>query len=335
MPRLKAEWEKQEGTLLVFPPQNSDWSDILDLIIPTYLEIITTILQYQKVFLLGENQKYVFPYLPNTLLTNPNFIFLEIETNDTWIRDFGPISVEENGITQWYDYNFNGWGLKFPAFLDNLVTQCISDNLDICNTKIMNIVLEGGGIESDGRGVLLTTSSCMLSPNRSPSYSKNALEEKLKRDFSLKTVLWLDHGYLSGDDTDSHIDTLARFCNETTICYVGCEDFEDEHYEALLKMKKQLQGFTTKEGKPYTLIELPFPKAQYYKNDIEHRLPATYANFLFINEAVLVPVYNDPSDNKALNIFTAIFPKRKIIPINCNALIMQHGSLHCSAMQLY
>jgi agmatine deiminase len=264
---------------------------------------------------------------------NENFLFLEINTNDTWIRDFGPISVEIEDKTVWFDYSFNGWGLKFPAFLDNLATAQIADCLDKEAPKKMNIVLEGGSIECDGKGTLLTTSHCLLSPNRNPAYTKASLEEKLKRDFSLEKVLWLDSGALIGDDTDSHIDTLARFCDENTICYVSCDDEEDEHYPYLLEMKQALEAFRTSQNRPYKLVALPLPNAQYDPDD-GHRLPATYANFLCINGAVLVPTYNDKHDNEVLMIFRSLFKDRKVIGIDCCALIRQHGSLHCSAMQI-
>ena len=193
-----------------------------------------------------------------------------------------------------------------------------------------DFILEGGAIESDGKGTLLTTSECMLNFNRN-FLSQNETEIHLKYYFGIKRFLWLFNGYLAGDDTDSHIDTLVRFCNENTIAYVKCDDEKDEHFQSLKKMEIELQAFKQVNGKPYNLIALPFPKAIFDEDG--QRLPATYANFLIINGAVLVPIYNVPQDESALKILKQVFPERAIIGIDCNALILQHGSLHCVTMQ--
>jgi len=187
-------------------------------------------------------------------------------------------------------------------------------------------------LESDGEGTILTTSACLCNPNRNGGLSKKEIEEKLHSYLGAQRILWLDYGYLAGDDTDSHIDTLARFVNKTTIMYVKCEDKEDEHYEALQKMEAQLKSFTTIQGYPYTLVPLPMCEAKY--NDEKERLPATYANFLITNEALIYPTYNDKNDVKVGEIFKTVFSDREIIPINCLKLIEQGGSLHCSTMQI-
>ena len=195
----------------------------------------------------------------------------------------------------------------------------------------LNFVIEGGGIESDGKGTLLTTSECLLSKNRNGQFGKEEIETYLKTVFDLEQILWVDHGYLAGDDTDSHIDTLARLCPNDTIAYVKCEDPIDEHFEELSKMEKQLMSFKTVEGKSYRLIALPMADAVY---EDDERLPATYANFLIINGAVLFPTYNQPdNDAKARKALESCFPGYEIIGIDCNSLIRQHGSLHCVTMQ--
>jgi len=196
----------------------------------------------------------------------------------------------------------------------------------------IDFVLEGGSIESDGQGTLLTTSQCLCNPNRNGGLSKSEVEEKLSKYLGAQRILWLDHGYLAGDDTDSHVDTLARFVTPETIVYVKCENKEDEHYEALQKMEAQLGSFTTLEGKPYTLIPLPMTEAIY--NDQEERLPATYANFLITNGALIYPTYSDKNDKKVHEIFKGLFQDKEIIPVNCLKLIEQGGSLHCSTMQV-
>jgi agmatine/peptidylarginine deiminase len=264
-----------------------------------------------------------------------NLSFAELPTNDTWARDHSGLSVfGGNGEKYVLDFTFNGWGLKFAANYDNQITRGLFANhifrQDAKYINCKDFVFEGGSIESDGKGTLLTTSECLLSPNRNSFLSKNEIEQKLLNVFGAKRVLWLDHGYLAGDDTDSHIDTLARFCDEQTIAYVKCEDKEDEHYSALLKMEEQLKSFTGIDGNPYRLIPLPMADKVF---DGEQRLPATYANFLIINGAVLLPFYDSPKDDIAQKLLAEVFPSRKIIGVNCLPIIKQHGSLHCITMQ--
>ena len=299
---------------------------------PCFLEIANTIARFQKALIVCQNPMEVRELLgKDEAILNVQLV--QAPSNDTWARDHGGITIFENGKPVVLDFVFNGWGLKFPANHDNLITRYIQEQYEVFNAEIRHggLVLEGGGIESDGQGTLLTTAECLLSPNRNPHLSKPEIEVKLKELFGLDRVLWLHHGYLAGDDTDSHIDTLARFCDPETIAYVQCNDPEDEHYEALRKMEEELKTFRTKAGKPYRLVPLPMPEACY--DDEGTRLPATYANFLIINGAVLVPTYGVRQDEEALAIFGGCFPGREIIGIDCRALILQHGSLHCVTMQ--
>jgi agmatine deiminase len=219
-----------------------------------------------------------------------------------------------------------------PADKDNGITRALC-NKGVFRAKLRpgGLVLEGGGLESDGQGTLLTTAECLLSLNRNPHLSKSQLERQLKNRFGLDRILWLHHGYLAGDDTDSHIDTLARFCDPETIAYVRCDDPTDEHRPALLEMEKELKSFRTAAGRPYRLVPLPWPDACFAEDG--HRLPATYANFLIINGAVLVPTYRVRQDAEALAVFKNLFPDRAVIGIDCRMLIEQHGSLHCVTMQ--
>ena len=327
-----AEWMPQSGVMLAWPHQGTDWRSILDEVIPCYAAIAKEIIKREKLLVVCRNMEDVKKALGN--IDYEQIIFREMETNDTWARDHGPISVFAHGHPFICDFTFNGWGMKFAANFDNLITkklfasQAFAPEIHYQNMK--HCVLEGGSIESDGYGTILTTSECLLSENRNEYKDKNEIEEYLQMIFGAKQILWLDHGYLAGDDTDSHIDTLARFCNPETIAYVKCDDKDDEHYEALLLMEKQLGSFKTVEGKPYQLIPLPMADAVY---DNGERLPATYANFLIINEAVLFPAYNSPKDEIAQQQLQQAFPDREIIGINCLPLIKQHGSLHCITMQ--
>jgi len=327
--RLPAEWEPQSFVQLTFPHENTDWADHLESVLPCFLEIAASISRFQPVLIICQDASA----LRSRLYGVPErIILLEIPSNDTWARDHGGITITEDGRPVILDFVFNGWGLKFPADKDNLITRRIYQT-GIWDAAIRHggWALEGGGIESDGKGTLLSTTECMLSPNRNPHLDQTEIEAGLKDLFGLQRVLWLNNGYLAGDDTDSHIDTLARFCDANTIAYVKCSDAADEHFDTLQKMEDELLAFRTSEGRPYRLVALPMTAACFDEDG--NRLPATYANFLIINGAVLVPTYNVPQDNAALEILQAIFPEREIIGINCNPLILQHGSLHCVTMQ--
>lgn len=327
--RLPAEWEPQSFLQLTFPHAGSDWDYLLEEASACFVDIINAAACKQPVLVVCNDIKRVQSYFSNTT----NIFFDETPSNDTWARDHGGITILKEGKAIVQDYIFNGWGKKFEACLDNQITPTLFQKniLENCELKSFDFVLEGGSIESDGKGTILTTTECLLEKNRNPQYSQAEIENILKQNFGAEKILWLDHGYLAGDDTDSHIDTLARLCNENTIAYVGCRNPKDEHYEPLRQMKKQLQQFTNSEGKPYKLVELPFPDACFDKDG--NRLPATYANFTIINGAVLVPVYGLPQDQMALEILKECFPEREIIPVNCRVLIEQHGSLHCVTMQ--
>ncbi len=328
--RLPAEWEPQSAVQLTFPHKNTDWAEILDEVMPCFLQIAETISRFQPVLVVCNNIAETQTWLKGR--NAPNYKWTEAPSNDTWARDHAGISIEENGRPVILDFVFNGWGLKFPAYLDNLIPRHLyNKGLFAAEIRHGGIVLEGGALESDGQGTLLTTRECLMSPNRNPHLNQAEIEDFLKNCFGLQRVLWLNHGYLAGDDTDSHIDTLARFCSVDTIAYVKCQDASDEHFDALQKMEAELQQFKTLDGKPYHLVPLPWPDPCF--DDEGNRLPATYANFLIINGAVLVPTYQAPQDEEALKVFASIFPDREIIGIDCRSLILQHGSLHCVTMQ--
>ncbi len=308
--RWPAEWEPQDAVLLAWPHAGTDWAPVLAQAQQTFAEIAGTIERFETVILVHP-ERY------------------DIPTNDTWARDFGPIVIEEDGIPVLLDFTFNGWGGKFPSEKDNAVTRSLHALDAFGNTALRSIdfILEGGSIESDGEGTVLTTSRCLLNANRNPQYSKTQIEERLKEELGAETILWLENGVLEGDDTDAHIDTLARLCPDRTIVYVACDDPQDEHFEDLKAMELELMQFPD-----YRLLPLPWPSAKYDENG--ERLPATYANYLVINGAVLVPTYRDPADRAALEVIRKAFPGREIIGIDCSTLILQHGSLHCVTMQI-
>ncbi len=326
--RLPAEWEQQEMIQLVFPHENTDWNEYLDDAIKTFVSISKAIQKYQKVLIVSKNLTHIKTLFPK----KKNLTFIHIVSDDTWSRDFGGITIEHDGQLLIEDFTFNAWGKKFAYEKDNQITKKLKLKgiFKGYSHKTIPLVLEGGAIESNGDGIIMTTTKCLLEENRNPKLTKKQIEKKLIQYLGAKKVLWLNHGALEGDDTDSHIDTLARFIDKDTIIYQSCDDKNDSHYEELKKMEEELKNFKQLNGKPFKLILLPWIEAKYDKED---RLPATYANFLIINGAVLVPTYQDKNDTEALKIFKKVFPKRDIIGIDCTTLIRQHGSLHCVTMQ--
>ncbi len=335
MRRLPAEWEEQDGVLVAWPDQESDWQPALEFVEPVFAEIIATISRFERVILIEPDTVSSSPMLKvkEAGAAMERITCCKIATNDTWARDFGPITVMDNDNPLLLDFGFNGWGLKFPADRDNRINQALcSAKIFSSPVKTVGFVLEGGSIESDGNGTLLTTSRCLLSPNRNPHLSKEEIESFLCQELGSRRVLWLENGYLAGDDTDSHIDTLARLAPEDTILHVTCTDPVDEHFDALEAMKCELEKFRTESGKPYRLIPLPLPSPCYGSES--ERIPATYANYLVLNKAVLVPTYSDLCDSSALAAIGLAFPSRTVIGIECRPLLLQHGSLHCLTMQL-
>lgn len=256
-------------------------------------------------------------------------------SNDVWARDHGPICVSRQDQPVLLDFRFNGWGRKYPFEEDDQITSRLFEQ-HVFNDQVaiepVDLVLEGGSIESDGAGTLLTTSRCLLSPTRNPKLTRAAIEARLMDCLGVSRVLWLEHGFLAGDDTDSHVDTLARFCDPETIACVSCPDREDEHHEEIAAMVSELAALRTSQGQAYRIVPLPWPHVKL--NAAGERLPATYANFLIINEAVLVPTYDDPADHEALERLAGCFPGRDIVAIPALPLIHQYGSVHCVAMQL-
>lgn len=334
--RLLAEWEPQDAVLLSWPHKQTDWDWMLDDVTQLYEALATVICDYADLVIAAPADEHENIRARLEAMDAPmEYIYLyATPTNDTWARDFGPLTVETPEGMKLLDFQFNAWGGKFEYALDNKITQNLfeQDAFPAAVIEAQDWVLEGGSIETDGRGTLLTTASCLLNPNRNPGLSREDIEERLKSAFGIRKINWLNHGYLAGDDTDSHIDTLARLCPNNVIVYVACDDPQDEHFEELKKMEAELQDITDADGNPYRLIPLPWPQAIY--NDDDQRLPATYANFLVLNEAVLVPIYDCLSDEDALEQISHAFPGFEIIGIPCATLIEQGGSLHCITMQL-
>ncbi len=334
---LPAEWHRQSCVQLTWPHEGTDWKPLLPEVTECYVRLAAEILRRESLIVVSPEPSAVLKLLrqrlPEALLQG--ITTLQIPTDDTWARDHAFISViDEQGSLRLLDFRFNGWGQKFPSSLDNLICRRMAEK-GVPQGRYesqQDFVLEGGSIESDGKGTLLTTSRCLLSPNRNEPLGKEAIELRLKRSLGAERVLWLEHGALEGDDTDGHIDTLARFCPCDTIAYVQCLDPRDPHFPELSLMEQELRALRTPSGKPYRLIPLPMALPEHDKEG--NRLPATYANFLAVNGAVLLPSYGHaPQDEAAQLALQEAFPGREIVQVNARILLEQHGSLHCSAMQ--
>ena len=330
---LPAEWAEQDAILMSWPHAGTDWCYMLQEVCQCYHDIAEAITSDQDLVIVTPEPASVEAQLSD--IPNQNRVHIyRVETNDTWARDFGAITVVKDGKNVPLDFKFNGWGLKFAACRDNLINRGLEAEGVFANglENHLNFVLEGGSIESDGNGTIMTTSNCLLSPNRNGEMTKQEIEDYLKSTFGAKQVLWVDHGDLEGDDTDSHIDTLARFAEGNTIVFTECSNAEDSHYHCLKAMGEQIATFRNADGKKYNLVTVPLPDAIFDEDGL--RLPATYANFLITNHSVLVPIYNQPQNDKAaLDAIAKAMPNRRVVGIDCNALIKQHGSLHCVTMQ--
>ena len=341
--RMPAEWEPQSMVQLTWPHKDTDWAPILSEITAVYENMAREIIKREGLLIVAP--KDLLPHLSplTSHLSSLTSHLLPLTSNDTWARDHGFITVEEtsdNSLTSHLspltskillDFCFNGWGEKFEAALDNQINRHLYNKGLVKGTyeDHLDFVLEGGSIESDGKGTIFTTKCCLMAPHRNQPLSQQEIEDKLKEWLGAERIVWLNHGSLIGDDTDGHIDTLVRICPDDTLLYIG----GDEDHPDLMEMEKELQELRTLDGRPYRLLKLPSPRPIY---DGDDRLPATYANYLIINGAVLVPTYNQPDlDAEAIRIIGEAFPDREIVGIDCRAVIKQHGSLHCCTMQYY
>jgi agmatine/peptidylarginine deiminase len=333
--RFPAEWEPQSAVLIAWPHQDTDWADRLSQVEKTYVALTAAITRFQRTWVLVANEplKDHARSMLREMGVNLDLVhFEQLDYDDTWLRDSGPITLKkDNEQFHLLDFHFTAWGGKFEASRDDLIVHELFKRkvFQKADHQRIEFALEGGGIETDGAGTLLSTWHCLH--ERHPTLSRNEITSTLETALHQERTLWLDYGYLEGDDTDAHIDTLARFASLDSIVYQGCQDIEDSHYTELQKMAKQLATFKQKNGQAYRLFELPWPKPIM---DEGRRLAASYANFLIVNGAVLMPAYDDAMDNKAADVMAEAFPDRQIVQIPCRSLIWQNGSLHCITMQL-
>lgn len=336
--QLLPEWAEQEAVVLVWPDEQTDWADTLDDIRRCYVEFIEAIARFEPVVLvvrdIPEAETWLLPWL--STVAKEALRMVQADYDDTWARDTMPLTcVNAGGMLRMVDFRFNGWGCKFESTRDNLLGRrlhrqgnfrCAIDHED-------DFVLEGGSVETDGEGNLLTTSVCLMAPHRNQPLTREQIERRLCDTLGMKRVLWIDHGNLEGDDTDGHIDTLVRCAPHHTLLYVSCDDTTDPQYAELHAMEQDLLALNSTIDTPYRLLQLPMPDALMDEDGC--RMPATYANFLIINGAVIVPTYGQPHhDQEALRTVAEAFPDREIVGVDAQAVIRQHGSLHCLSMQL-
>ncbi|MCC8039043.1 MAG: agmatine deiminase family protein [Bacteroidales bacterium] len=323
MNRLPAEWECAGAVMMAWPHAATDWAGMLPEVHQCYLSMMEAIAPRVKRLLLLAPEPCELPPLPQGVRV------VRVPTNDTWTRDYGPITIQDDNCLKICDFKFNGWGLKFAADKDNMVNSRVFPAL----VDHREFVLEGGSIESDGRGTILTTSRCLLSPNRNGSVTRRHIARLFNRWLGSRKLLWLNHGGLAGDDTDGHVDTLARLCPDGRVLYVKCDDPGDEHYDDLQAMESELKAMKNVDGERFKLVPLPLPRPIYDPDG--ERLPATYANYLVLEHAVIMPTYGQPDlDELAREHIQRVFVDYEVVGVDCRALIRQHGSLHCATMQL-
>ncbi len=332
------EWAPQSGVLVTWPHDGTDWRDDLAAVDACFARIAREVTRRETLVAVCRDAAHA--ELVQALVIaaggDPSRLACWVApSNDTWARDHGPIAVRRKGGMRLLDFRFNGWGGKYPAELDDRITRCIHGQGAFGRTPLesIDLVLEGGSLEVDGRGSLLTTSRCLLAPTRNPDLDRVTSEAALRAYLGVERVLWLEHGGLEGDDTDGHVDTLARFTDPHTIAYQACDDPADSHHDDLAAMADELAQLRDSDGNAYRLEALPWPRPA-YDAATGRRLPATYANFLIVNGAVLVPAYGGPADDQARLVLGRCFPEREIVPIDCRPLIRGFGSLHCVTMQI-
>ena len=336
---LPAEWYTQSCVQLTWPHEDTDWRDYLDDITETFVQIAKAVAHYEPLVIAAKYPERVREVLAESLNDDEmaRVSIYECDNNDTWARDHAFITLvsttDASASCRLLDFRFNGWGEKFAANKDNRINRTLYDKGVFSGERVDydDFVLEGGSIESDGRGTVLTTSVCLMAPHRNQPMTQAEVETVLKERLCARKIVWFDYGQLIGDDTDGHIDTIVRVCPDNTLLYVGCDDENDPQYADLKALENQLQQATDADGRPYRLLKLPMPDALYDDGD---RLPATYANFLIINGAVIVPTYNqEENDARALELVAEAFPGYDIIGIDSQTIVRQHGSIHCLTMQ--
>jgi agmatine/peptidylarginine deiminase len=333
--QLPAEWETQSAVLIAWPHQGTDWAANLADVESTYVALAAAVTRFQHLLVVVADaglEAHVRTRLRGAGVDMACVRLLRAEYDDTWLRDSGPMTQVDGGRFRLLDFRFTGWGGKFGASRDDLLIGALHAQgvFTKAEHERIDFALEGGAIEVDGQGTLMSTLICLH--QRHPQLSETALAERLGEIFTAAQVVLLKSGELQGDDTDAHIDTLARFAPDRTIVYQACDDSADPHFASLSAMADELAAMRDVEGHPYRLLALPWARPIHAADG--RRLAASYANFLIINGAVLMPAYGDRADAEAARVLARAFPGREIVAVPARSLIEQNGSLHCITMQL-
>lgn len=327
-----AEWEKHEATWLTYPKQNDSWPERIEEVETVFNQFIKIISTAEKVHLNVEDLKheqYIVSTLNHIGCQMDQIIFHHFKSDDCWCRDHGPaFLLNEKGEKIIVEWEFNAWGGKYEFENDNRIAAQIASYLNIKRFK-PGIVMEGGSIEVNGIGDLLTSTACLLNNNRNPELTREKLEEYLCNYYGVKQILWLGNG-IAGDDTDGHIDDIARFASENTLILAVEHDKRSINYRPLQENLKIASEFKLTNGKNPEIIELPMPEPQLFEG---LPLPASYANFYMCNAGIIVPVFNCNQDQQAIDILKKIFPHRNIFPLDSQRVIQGLGSWHCLSQQ--
>lgn len=337
MIRFPAEWEPQAAVVIAWPHHSGDFVN-LQAVEGNYQAFAAAISRFEPLVIVckdAQHQELIQNQLSGHVGDNVRYV--QADYNDIWLRDTVFLTMQwehPKAKLQMVNFRFNGWGNKYPHAADDALNLALFAHPIFKGhpTATVDLVLEGGSVESDGLGAVMTTKNCLFNPNRNPDLSHDAIAGQVQNYLGAKRILWVEQDNLAGDDTDAHIDTLARFCDANTIAYTSCDDPGNDHYQSLKNMEAQLKAFRTEAGEAYKLVALPLPRP--IADEDGKPLPANYSNFLIINGAVLVPVYDDPMDQVAMERIAGCFPDREIVAVPARALVHQYGSLHCASMQV-
>jgi agmatine/peptidylarginine deiminase len=332
--RLPAEWEPQAGVVIAWPHGDTDWGPRLPRIERAYVGLTAAIARFEPVLVCVADsaiRRRAVQMLGDAGIDPARLRFVEVAYDDTWLRDSGPLSLVGTSGFRLLDFRFTGWGGKFEGSRDDRLVEALVARgvFQAAERRRIDWALEGGAIEVDGNGTLLTTWRCLH--QRHPQMSREQMTAILVDAFAVDRVLWLEHGYLEGDDTDAHIDTLARYAPDGAIVFQTCDDLADPHHAELALMRDEIAGLRDADGKPHRLHPLPWARPIVDEN---RRLASSYANYLIVNGGVVMPSYDDSADVEAARVIAAAHPGREVVMVDARELIWQNGSVHCLTMQL-
>ena len=332
------EWHPQDAIVLVWPHRYSDWASRLEDVERCYLALTKVVAATQLVLIVyfdHQHKEYILDQCIEFGCDRNSLRFLQIETNDTWVRDFGPVFLLGNHRFSYLDFEFNAWGEQYAHRLDNLFTETLYKAMDsnACHYTRFPLVLEGGNLDFNENATVLTNLKCITRNNTGAQLKSADVIGQLKQSLAAKKVLGIEVAALAGDDTGGHIDTLARFIRDDTIVHAATDNPHDPNFECLAELQSQLSHLVTRKHQPYKLVPLLMPKQTIYNSE-GNILPASYTNFFFTNKIIVVPLYNDDHDAAALATIQRLRPDRNVVGIDATELLKEFGSLHCATLHL-